>query len=204
MKTMLFRIFNISVIVLVFSTSLNAQVLKSLDYGVVVSGNTSHMIVKSNQVYSSLLKPAFEIGVFLSMQLENNFSVRSELKYSTKGSNLKDEDDKGKNVLNYIKLPVYINYNPADRLILEAGPYLAYLLSGTEKDWSPEDADLKEYMKSIDIGWSLGVGYQASDKLRISFRFSQGLTNLLKKEFRNDNKVTNQVLGLTANYRLFP
>jgi outer membrane immunogenic protein len=186
---------------LIFTVAAHAQ--RTINYGAIASGNLSNLIVESEISYKTMLKPTYAIGAFASMPLNEKFSVQPELKYTNKGAGVDFENGKkGTNTVGYIELPVYVTYNPADKIVVEGGPYIAYLLSAKQKVKGEESVDLKNNLRSMDAGWSLGVGWQLKDEIRLSFRFTQGVTPMLKKHLGTNNKVTSQVIGFSLIYQI--
>jgi len=137
------------------------------------------------------------------------------------------DDTKGydRAIFNYVEIPVNIVYKINDFQIF-AGPYVALGIGGKNK-WDVKwdggsDADYykfkpvfgeakegdigdeEEPYNALDAGFNLGVGYQVGPVL-LNLGYSLGLVNMTVdyeggSSDRDDFKVTNRVITLSASY----
>lgn len=169
----------------------------------------------------------FQLGVFGKLSVYKNFFVKGSLLYNQKG-NIYDDDnyiaDAGKRVsikLNYMEAAVDLGYSirliGKHRVLVGAGPYLAYGLNGTEKgigetimgplviDRKVEftNADYSDgkklLVKPIDVGLNFNIGYQYR-KYGAFFNYGLGLTNRQNAELSYTYKTYNRVASVGVSY----
>lgn len=129
------------------------------------------------------------VGGFAEFPVSEVFSIEPELLYSMQGNKIYNSSNSGTSTfsstgttsLSYIILPVMLKYYIADKLSLEAGPQIGYLLSansdrttessinGLNTSSSISSSD-KSGLRTIDLGINLGAGYKVSDKIYAGFR----------------------------------
>ena len=81
----------------------------------------------------------FQAGLMLDAPLSGNLSLRPQLLFSTKGSELSSGGATSKTTLNYLEVPIQLCYGLEagnGKVVLGAGPYLAYGLGGTSTSTS--------------------------------------------------------------------
>ncbi|NNE03271.1 MAG: PorT family protein, partial [Eudoraea sp.] len=137
-------------------------------------------------------KIGFFFGGLAELEVTDMFSVQPELLFSSQGTKYSESDGfDGKLKFNYLNLPVMAKVYVSDGFFFEAGPQLGYLLSAKDEYESPglsgED-DLKDegFVKDIDVGANIGLGYQLDSGLNIGARYNFGLTNINDLEDSGD------------------
>lgn len=154
----------------------------------------------------------YHFGLFTNIKLADRFSLNPELAFSNKGSRYDlDPTIRIANIhLNYLNLPILIEYELLDKLSVEIGPELGYLLSAKAKT-KTDTQDIKNiWDNDIDIGLSAGLKYQLLDKWIIGIRYSHGFSSVMKNitfydENGNpldDNKMQNRAFQLSVGYRI--
>jgi len=133
--------------------------------------------------------PGFNGGVFLKVALPHHFAFQPELLFSTQGAELEYNNDyvtgSATYHLNYLQVPLLGVYNFTQNVNVQAGIYLASLLSANIKNGSNansinfEEEMSKSNFQSLDYGFIAGVG---GDIDRISFgaRYIYGASNIGK------------------------
>ena len=152
-------------------------------------------------------KIGFFFGGLAELEVTDMFSVQPELLFSSQGTKYSDSDGfDGKLKFNYLNLPVMAKVYVSDGFFFEAGPQLGYLLSAKDEYESPglsgED-DLKDegFVKDIDVGANIGLGYQLDSGLNIGARYNFGLTNINDLEDSGDFSIKNSVISLLVGFR---
>ncbi|WP_108869280.1 porin family protein [Aquimarina aquimarini] len=131
-------------------------------------------------------------GVFSQYRLSKQLAIRSEILYSAQGA--KSKNTSGKIKLNYINmLPAIIKFYPIDKLSLEAGPQVGYLLGGKGAGFVKSD------FKKIDYGAALGIGYSLTDDLEVAIRYNLGLVDITKE---NNTSLKNSVFQAGLSFKL--
>ncbi|MDR0230221.1 MAG: PorT family protein [Flavobacteriaceae bacterium] len=180
----------------------------------------------------------FHIGGVVEIKLSDKFSVQPELLFSKQGVKIEGDISyslfnpndfnvsmKGKDVLNYINIPVMAKYYVRDGFSLQVGPQVGYLLStksiidhisvngmtqqemeaaGIELEY---DSNSKNHANKIDFGLNFGLGYELSNGLFFDARYNLGITNVDKKYYDENfkreihTKMKNNVFQLSVGYK---
>lgn len=100
--------------------------------------------------------------------------------------------------LNYLNFPVLARYRKSrDGFFAEAGIQPGLLLSA--KDKGTTTTDIKDDIKTLDIGIPIGVGYKFKNNFGVGLRVTPGLINVNKDDnFKNRNMVA----SVRASYSL--
>src|SRR4030095_9562774 len=123
-------------------------------------------------------------GFFLHSTLNNHWCIQPELLYSAQGQKFRDENS-GDNVLalDYVQLPVMLQYYPASKVYLEAGPQVGLLVNA--KTEGPSDAnkvDVKDDFKKADFGVNVGLCVNATKNIGIYGRYNFGIMDVTKSD----------------------
>ena len=144
----------------------------------------------------------FHAGAELVFMFSDVFGIQPEVLYSSQGSDYEDIDFTGTVTLDYIVIPILLRYMLFENFYALAGPQLGILLSAEDEysgsSFSGTD-DIKDFMKSTDIGLVLGVMYQIQ-KFNAYVRYVLGITNA--DDFDSDNSA-NRVLKVGVGFRVF-
>jgi len=204
-------------------------------WGVQAGLNFSTLIAKDldgNRVNTSSV-PGIYLGLGIGIPLSERFSIEPSLVYAKRGSKAhetsmfgwgKDFDAR----VSYVELPVSLQYNPEigpGRLLIAAGPYLAY---GTGGKWTTSapvligdimidnkgdvnfqnDASYGEYGTYVygrpwDYGAHVSLGYALFDRYTLSFTLQQGIANLEPQwaDYQPESSLRNRSIGLILGYR---
>ncbi|SHG67208.1 Outer membrane protein beta-barrel domain-containing protein [Chryseolinea serpens] len=171
-----------------------------------VSGGIKAGLNLSNMTFSSSgyttspsFSPALHGGVYLTAMFSEHLGLQPEVLFSGQGYKAGDQ----KYALNYITVPVLVRYNVNSLLSFHAGPQVGFLMSAKEKV-SSTSTDIKDDLKSTDMGVAAGIGIDLPMKLNFSFRFVKGLSNVASNDDNtNDVKAKNYALQFSVGYKLF-
>ncbi|MBD2701997.1 PorT family protein [Spirosoma sp. BT702] len=157
----------------------------------------------------------YTAGLLIDAALSESFSIRPQILYSVKGTKfdlggLSGGLANGNVTLafNYIEVPIQVTYGleaGPGRLVLGAGPYVGYALSGTTSgsvqgqsgSENIEFGSAEDQVKRLDYGLRLSGGYELSSGLSISAFYSPGLANLANG---SNQTTTNTAFGLTLGF----
>ena len=144
------------------------------------------------------MKLGFHIGVGADLPITPVMALQTGLFYSTKGAEYtsKDEGDiVDANVsANYLQLPLHLAYKidvtPGTKVVLHAGPYVAYGIGGKMKagPLSKDTFDKDLGFKPFDAGLGLGVGAEFG-MILVDLGWDMGLTNISRA---NSGNIKNQ------------
>jgi len=182
---------------LVFSLESTAQEVK---YGVKAGLNYSSVV--GDLTEGIKFRFSGHGGVFVESEFTNNFSLQTELLYSSQGfqfsSDLQtienggvtfDENDFRTNVqFNFLTVPLLGKFALKDRLAVEFGPQFGFLLNQVTKIKNldeRENSQIDENRTStsgdfqLDYGAVVGLDMEISDAISLEPRFYIGLRNRL-------------------------
>jgi len=124
----------------------------------------------------------FQVGIVGKLPLTEVFAIQPELLYTQKGATAVFDavDQEVAFNLNYIQLPLLMNFNLGDVFNIHAGPYAAYLLNANV------DFDLdKDNFNTFDAG--LSVGFEVGVRnLSVGARYDYGLIGVGNEGFVNE------------------
>ncbi len=130
-------------------------------------------------------KAGFYGGVFANIPVAQDFSVQPEVLYSGMGAKAKANSDVKLN-MDYIAVPVMLQYNALPNLYVEAGPQFSFLVSAKGKD-NNGSVDVKDGFKTFDFGLGLGAGYYFTPNIGVNVRYVAGLTDVVKNRIGGDS-----------------
>jgi len=210
-------------VALLLGISLNAQD-KPLTFGVKAGMNLANF--GGDGADGMDAKIGFNVGVTVDYALTQDLYLLTGLEFTMKGAKDKgsismiDEDFEvvsfeGKQTCNpmYLQVPIHLGYKLAiddnTKIVLHAGPYLAYGVGGkvntkgtyTEAGQAfsiDSDTDFfgKDKFKRFDLGLGLGVGAEFG-KIGVGLGYDFGLLNIAD----GGDKVRNMNASLTVGYK---
>ncbi len=135
------------------------------------------------------MKAGLNLGVYAKIPVARGFSIQPEVAYSMKGSqeNYNNFFGSGKYRFNldYLEVPVAAVFNVAKNFNVNAGPYVAFLLSAKVKDVDNNGnikgvTELnKDDFQSTDYGLFGGVGFDVGN-ITLGARYTHGLQEIGK------------------------
>jgi len=195
-----------------------------LTFGARAGLNLTNMFFDDEELNDSKMKPGFQIGFVGDYALSDNLSIQPGILFATQGCKWSESYSesiggvtmKGSSSatlnLNYIQIPVNAQYKynlGGMNLLLQAGPYFSFGISGKNKweyteEWggnkeSDKGEDKIEFgkdgdFKASDFGLGLGVGMQF-ENIQVGVGYNLGLANI-----DPDWKAKNNGLALTVTY----
>jgi hypothetical protein len=148
-------------------------------------------------------------GGFITYSFNDLFAIQPEVYYTMKGSKTTvtylNTDYDVTNKFNYIEIPVLFRVQLAGGTSFKpnfyAGPELGILMSAKSKVKGGSEIDLKDDVKSTDIGIIGGVGAEypmGSGKLLLDIRYDAGLSKLDDTPAKGDYK--NSAITILVGY----
>ena len=155
------------------------------------------------------MKVGFHAGIGADFEFAPNIALQTGLFYSTKGAEFSNTDDgdiiSSDVTANYLQLPLHIAYKidvtPGTKVVLHAGPYVAYGIGGEAKfgPLSLDTFDKDLGFKPFDAGFGLGVGAEFG-KILVDLGWDMGLTNLSRVD-NVDIKTQNAYISLGYKFQ---
>ncbi len=129
-------------------------------------------------------KTGFSGGIVMRVRPSRGFAVQPELLYSQLGAGggaspaSKNPDYEVR--LNYLTVPLLFKFYFGDRVYLQAGPQVGFLLSGRRvgANNTAPDQDVASEYGGTDFAVTSGVGVDLANGLVLGTRFAYGFTNL--------------------------
>lgn len=162
------------------------------------------------------LKPGLLAGVFVYTLLARHFALETELLYSQQGTKANTNLSHSAVRLQYLALPVLMQYAITRRLFVDLGAQAGYLLAAKNKVnavfWASGDpgidaikpgdkVDVKNRFKSLDISGVAGAGFYPGSNWRTGVRYTMGFSGITKKGFTIDqSRYTNNVFHAYLSY----
>lgn len=186
-------------------------------------------------------KIGFQIGGFAEYEINDNLILQPELLFSTQGNTYGYKDYYGGGSyydgadynlkLNYLNLPVILKYKIIEKLSIDFGPQIGYLMSAKTKIDITEDSrdpsqnysveiDMlndetynfggttirtKASANRLDFSINLGLSYDITEKIFLQGRYNLGLSTVDKNSTNGTNtnswNMKNSVFQLSAGYR---
>ncbi|MGZ5190246.1 MAG: porin family protein [Flavisolibacter sp.] len=146
-------------------------------------------------------KLGLHAGLLAHIHLAPSWALQPEIMYSSQGAKYTTlsgvEHELG---LNYINIPLQVQYMFNNGFRIQTGPQLGILASVKDKQNDVETGNFtSDDFKSVDIAWSAGLGYLTYSGFGIDARYNFGLNNI------NDvgtNNLKNNVFQVGLFYML--
>ncbi|RLJ32521.1 outer membrane protein with beta-barrel domain [Chryseobacterium sp. 7] len=201
-------------------------------FGVKAGFNASTFSDSNNEYsdYNEKVKLGSHVGVFVNIPVAEKFSVQPELLFSQMGSKTEEkytymsvsdaylirQEFSYTTNLNYLTLPMMVQYKILPQLYVEAGPEFGYLLGGKSKGDQKTENTFggtttvssnsfsnkipMELYKRFNFGIGIGAGYYFTQNFGVTARFTAGITGLFKNNDYN-NKIRNNALQIGVAYQ---
>ena len=122
----------------------------------------------------------FNFGLLGHIHLNTHFAIQPEIVFSAQGAKYTVENGTIKLNLDYINVPVLLQYMFDNGLRLQAGPQVGFLISAKSK-FNSSTADVKDVFKPIDFSASIGISYVFPPTgFGLDARYNLGLSNINK------------------------
>lgn len=206
----------IAIIALIVATPTFAQVKFGLKGGL----NLTNMLAKDNNENLSKdykVKMGFHLGATATFSISKKFGLESGILFSTKGFKAESLNIKRTVHVNYLELPILAVYKidlGRANLLIHAGPYFGYALSGKLKTDKPvlgpnnnakeEDLKigtdkLKDDIRPLDWGLNIGTGVEINN-ITVGIQYGAGIANI---SAYTDNKtvIKNSAFYVSLGYK---
>ena len=124
-------------------------------------------------------------GLFVNVPISSMFSFNPELLFSQEGSKQEEGGDKVTFSLNYINLPLMLQYNNPSGFYGELGPQIGFLMSAKVKydiGGVEDEEDVKDQLKSTSFSLGIGAGYDTPSGFGFGARYNFGLSSIVDED----------------------
>jgi hypothetical protein len=180
------------VAILVASVAVQAQV----KFGVKAGGNLS--MWGGDDADEAKSKFGFHIGALANIPVSSMFSVQPEALFSAEGAKFESGGDEASYNLNFINIPVLLQYNNPSGFYAETGPQIGLLMSAKLK-FEDESEDMKELFKGSNFSWAIGAGYKMASGFGFGVRYNLGLSSIVDED-DVDIKQSNFAFGVSYTF----
>jgi hypothetical protein len=139
-------------------------------------GLNSYALSGNVEEKSFISRPYF--GVFSKISITEQFSIQPELLYSKQGNGYEEDGMKQSINMDYINIPMMLQFNTKSGFAFEAGPELGFLMKAKYKENGTVKRDVKNEYKSTNFSIGLGLVYTTKIGLGFGFRYNIGLSNI--------------------------
>lgn len=146
------------------------------NFGFKAGLNSYNISNNSGSSYNSKL--GLNIGMFGHIHLDKQLAFQPELVYSSQGAKYTNSGTETTINLDYINVPLLLQYMFENGFRLEAGPQVGFLVSAKSKT-NNATTDIKSSIKGIDLGLAIGLGYvDTKSGFGVDARYNLGLSNI--------------------------
>ena len=136
------------------------------------------------------------IGVFSEIMINDRFSIQPEILYSGQGYSGSNEPGFSRSKYDYINMPILAKIYVAERISVEAGPQIGFLLSAKKK--TELDNVTIPNQKTLDFSLNIGLAYDLKNRIFFQTRYNLGLSNINSGSNANAIKYTNSVIQFSV------
>ncbi len=140
----------------------------------------------------------FHAGALAHIHLTPGLSLQPEIVYSQQGMEHEIGGSTNTWKLNYINVPVQLQYNFNNGFRLQTGPQLGFLLDPVIENENGTRLDITDDLKKTDVSWTFGGGYLSHSGFGVDARYNYGLSNINE----GANNVSNRVFQVGVFYML--
>lgn len=193
------RLFFAAASLLCVSTLVNAQ--DKVRFGVKAGANFATINTESTAPdWGS--RAGVHAGLLAHIHLNKNWAIQPELVFSVQGSKNTVGNVTQVNNLNYLNVPVLVQYMFNNGFRLQTGPQAGFLLNANTKIVNGTHTTNTDLYNKVDFSWSFGGGYLSNIGLGIDARYNLGLTDVYKPgAMRESNSVFQLGLFYMFNHR---
>ena len=201
----------LTILICVFSINIHAQ---NFGGGIILGLSTTQV---GGDDLAGFNKAGLLVGAFANKSISELLSFQMEMTFTQKGSNNpKMNDAEHSNYLkedissSYIEVPLLLQYHQSNKLKIEGGVQLAYLINGYYNDINGEIPiySVNPFIE-YDFGLVIGMDYTFSNRLSLNTRLSNSILPIGAEDYDgvySYNSSTkgkyNSVLSFAIHYNL--
>jgi len=156
--------------------------------------------LSNNQGVDFNTKLGVHAGLLAHIHLAPSWALQPEIMYSSQGAKYTISGAEHELGLNYVNIPLQVQYMFNNGFRLQTGPQIGILASVKDKLNDTETGNFtSDDFKSIDFAWSAGLGYLTYSGFGIDARYNFGLSNINEV---GTNNLKNNVFQVGLFYML--
>lgn len=138
-------------------------------------------------------------GLFLHHTINRTWCFQPELLFSGEGQRYFSNGEERTLALDYIQLPLMIQYYPTSQLYFEFGPQVGVLVSAQDKGDETAHTNVKEDFSAAQVALGVGLGLKVTNQVIVYGRYNFGLTDVTKFDDLVDHSRVGQ-LGVAIRF----
>ncbi|HEX6335000.1 MAG TPA: porin family protein [Flavisolibacter sp.] len=167
----------ISFVMLLVSSVLFATAQTGANFG--LKGGLNVATTTNDQGGSRDHRLGFHAGALAHIHLTPNIGLQPEVVYSSQGAKYTVTDGEHILKLNYINVPLQVQYMFNNGFRLQTGPQVGFLVDVEDKNNDVETGFFtSDDFKKTDVSWSFGLGYLSYSGIGVDARYNLGLSNI--------------------------
>jgi hypothetical protein len=143
---------------------------------------------------------SYHLGGLAHIHITDKWGLQPEVVYSDQGGRRYLNTEYQRVSLQYVNVPVILQYFTMKGLRLETGPQLGALIRA-RSTYRGETADLRNQYTPMDFSWAFGIGYLTKSNWGGDLRYNLGISN---DNMENSISKRNTVLQLGLFYQFGP
>ena len=156
-------------IVLLLLLVTNQAIAQEFKGGVIIGISSSQL---SGDHLAGFNKIGVVVGAFTSRAISEKINGKMELLYIQKGSKNPNPNFYHQYYLDYIEIPILLQYKVQHRILLEMGIQIGVLVNQKEEDFYGTEWNMLQEFNKTDIGLCIGLNYELNNNWSINSRFS--------------------------------
>ncbi len=180
------------VIAFLFISTASISFAQETHFGLKAGINSSSLKIADGTDYDS--KTGLHIGGLAHIHLKKHFAIQPELVFSMQGGK---RNDNNKLKLNYLNLPVLVQYMFDEGFRLQTGPQIGFMVSA-EQTIGDVDIDISDTFSTVDFSWVFGAGYLFHSGFGLDVRYNLGINDISDD---NNFEARNRVLQAGVFYQ---
>lgn len=168
-------------------TQLNARAQK-INYGIVAGVDMANLNITGIETKNPIKwTPTFNVNAHVGYRSNTFWGLSVEPGFIVKGGATEDPEIKMK--LNYLQMPLLVDFYLNERVSVSCGPELAYLLSATQ-ELNGKSYDFEDwYNKKFEFSGVVGLNYKITRNFDLGLRFNLGLTQISEAKYFDENGI---------------
>lgn len=159
---------------LLFALALSAQ---NAAIGLKAGLNVANISNNNGGQWGSKL--GFNGGLLAHIHLAPSLAIQPEVVYSTQGAKYTISDGEHELSLNYINIPLQLQYMFNNGFRIQTGPQVGFLTNVKDKVGQSETGFFtSQDFKTVDFAWSAGLSYLTYSGLGVDGRYNFGISNI--------------------------
>lgn len=184
------------VIMVIATFAFTTSSAQDISYGIKTGANFSS--ITGDEVDDLDGRTSINVGGVVNIGIGELFAVQPEILYSTQGATWELDGVKSTYKLDYINIPIMVDYTVAEGFSLQGGPQIGFnITSEIETDGETEELDDVE---SLDLGIGIGAQYRLPMGLFFQARYVIGLSDIFPDADGEDFKEKNSVLSISVGW----